>query len=220
MKKIFLLLFISALLVSCGKEVTTDFTMDKDEITVGEAIQFTNTSSGAVYFHWKFDDGSTSREPNPKHIFMGGGDYYVLLHAINEGGDRWDDEIKMVRVNGFNSAFIDNWAVAESYTTDSCPSGNNAYTMVIRTGDKYDEVWVDHLAGMFNQPVLGKTPYGDANKIEFDNYEVQGDFGEVYRVVGNITISNGFLTLNYTVIPFGWSDPCGAYYANGTGVPF
>ena len=50
---------------------TVDFTFNNDEACSGESIDFTNTSFGVenLTYSWDFDDGKTSTNKNPTHIF-------------------------------------------------------------------------------------------------------------------------------------------------------
>lgn len=60
------------------------------EITVNDPdgcyplnINFQNTSSGATYYQWDFDNGNTSANINPSHNFVNPGTYNVQLIADN-----------------------------------------------------------------------------------------------------------------------------------------
>lgn len=49
-------------------------------------VKFTDTSVDANTYSWNFDDGSTSTEPNPTHIFKEVGNYHVRLTVTNPDG--------------------------------------------------------------------------------------------------------------------------------------
>lgn len=54
--------------------------------TTGQAplsVDFGNTSTGATSFFWDFDDGNTSTDSIPNHIFTADGTYNVILVASN-----------------------------------------------------------------------------------------------------------------------------------------
>ncbi len=64
-----------------------DFTYSPDTPKAGiDTIYFTNLSANATAYLWKFGDGTTSTEANPKHIYPLGGNYKVWLYASNPGG--------------------------------------------------------------------------------------------------------------------------------------
>lgn len=48
-----------------------------------QEISFINSSSNATSFNWSFDDGGTSTENSPRHVFTELGDYEVELTATN-----------------------------------------------------------------------------------------------------------------------------------------
>jgi PKD repeat protein len=63
-----------------------DFDYDKN--CLGEAIQFTNLSTGAniISYAWDFGDGATSTAESPEHIYVNPGDYTVQLIVSNASG--------------------------------------------------------------------------------------------------------------------------------------
>lgn len=48
--------------------------------------QYNNQSVGAINYIWRFGDGDTSTEENPRHIFPATDTYNVCLTAVNEAG--------------------------------------------------------------------------------------------------------------------------------------
>ncbi|RYD96553.1 MAG: PKD domain-containing protein, partial [Sphingobacteriales bacterium] len=52
------------------------------------SVVFTNSSTGAgtLSYNWKFDDGNTSTDPNPTHVFTTQGVYQVKLFAFSTAG--------------------------------------------------------------------------------------------------------------------------------------
>ncbi len=49
-------------------------------------VTFTNTSAGAINFHWDFGDGTTSSEINPTHQYLSPGLFNVRLISTNASG--------------------------------------------------------------------------------------------------------------------------------------
>jgi PKD repeat protein/Tol biopolymer transport system component len=65
-----------------------DFTADVNSGRAALTVRFTNNSTGDnLTFEWNFDDGATSTERNPVHIFNDDGVYDVTLRASNSEGD-------------------------------------------------------------------------------------------------------------------------------------
>ena len=83
---------------SCNKLDSTNFTITVVDIPIASFTfspvppqentftQFTNQSSGATNYVWKFGDGDSSTEVNPQHLFNATGIYNVCLTAINAAG--------------------------------------------------------------------------------------------------------------------------------------
>jgi len=66
---------------------TANFTYSPASPVAGEAVAFTNSSSGLpVSFLWDFDDGTTSTVRSPTHTFASGGVYDVTLTAFSPAG--------------------------------------------------------------------------------------------------------------------------------------
>jgi gliding motility-associated-like protein len=63
---------------------TADFSVSNN--CNGETISFTNNSSGAISYTWKFGDGNTSNNVSPSHSYNSPGTYPVTLIAENADG--------------------------------------------------------------------------------------------------------------------------------------
>ncbi len=60
-----------------------EYTIDDENFLM---VSFENFSLNATSYHWDFDDGETSTEENPTHIYDEVGSYEVILTATNEDG--------------------------------------------------------------------------------------------------------------------------------------
>ena len=84
-----------------------DYTTDTLE-SITHALQFSNTSEGAMTFTWDFDDGETSTAVHPLHVFPAdGGGFTVCLVAVNELGCP-DTLCKFINVAGDPNIFVPN----------------------------------------------------------------------------------------------------------------
>jgi len=84
-----------------------DYTTDTLE-SITHALQFSNTSEGAMTFAWDFDDGETSTAVHPLHVFPAdGGGFTVCLVAVNEFGCP-DTLCKFINVVGDPNIFVPN----------------------------------------------------------------------------------------------------------------
>lgn len=56
-------------------------------ICLGDVVQFTNTSSGAItHSQWNFGDGDSSAQSSPQHLYLNSGTFDVKLIVTNASG--------------------------------------------------------------------------------------------------------------------------------------
>lgn len=69
--------------------LAASFTYSPSSPLAGQAVQFTDTSTGApTAWQWNFGDGSTSTARNPSHVFDGTATYTVTLRVSNNSGSK------------------------------------------------------------------------------------------------------------------------------------
>jgi PKD repeat protein len=218
MRKMWLLFLGLIVLASCGKKPKSGFIVNKQEVIVGEPVQFTSTATDAYYYHWKFGDGSDSREPNPVHSFDKAGIYDVILHVSNKGGDNWNtSDPTPIQVYGYNSAFTGLWGVTELDSTEHCGYFNHYYTLNIRKGNNESEMLIDNLGDSISEAITGYDVYGNLNKLELNQNYVMSKSGKYYNVSGNLTINGTVLNVYYALTPTS-ATICGAIKGAGTGI--
>lgn len=91
LKPITLCLIGLVILVSCSKDessanesLSVSFSVSTEDVLVGEAIQFSNGSTGTINeVVWNFGDGTNSTQQSPSHTYSQQGDYIVTLTAKN-----------------------------------------------------------------------------------------------------------------------------------------
>ncbi len=70
-----ILILVVAVVTSCAPsdstiELAADFSADKTGVVAGQAVNFSDQSSGnPTQWLWDFGDGSTSTEQNPTHAY-------------------------------------------------------------------------------------------------------------------------------------------------------
>jgi len=70
-----------------GGGPTASFTWSPTSPTAGQAVQFTDTSTGSpTSWSWTFGDGGTSHSQNPSHTYTAAGTYSVTMTVSNQGG--------------------------------------------------------------------------------------------------------------------------------------
>lgn len=77
---------LDSVMVSISSAPTASFNMLAEPGCEGMYVDFTNTSIDGVDFLWNFNDGETSSEENPTHVFGYGGDYVINLTVTNSNG--------------------------------------------------------------------------------------------------------------------------------------
>ena len=69
--------------------LTASFTYSPATPTTGQAVQFTDTSTGSpTSWQWNFGDGGTSTSQNPSHAFTATASYTVRLTVTNNTGSK------------------------------------------------------------------------------------------------------------------------------------
>ena len=129
MKKLIFLPICFLLIISCKKVPVADFSFPG--ITkVGEAIQFTNSSTNSDSYNWDFGDGNTSSEESPSHAYEKPGDYTVTLQAKGEDGT--STASKSIKITGITYSFKNN----SNYTLYT-------FASYYWTGDDIED-WTEH----------------------------------------------------------------------------
>jgi PKD repeat protein len=76
---------------------TVQFSASTTYTITGTTVTFTNQSSGATSYLWKFGDGTVSTEANPSHRFDSIGSFRVILTGYNTNGTNSDSVTIEVR---------------------------------------------------------------------------------------------------------------------------
>ncbi len=94
--------------LSVGNEPpVASFTVAKTTATVGEIIQFTDTSTDSdgtvTAWEWNFGDGATSDQQNPTHAYAAAGTYTVSLVVTDDKGGQSAAATEEITVTGPSS---------------------------------------------------------------------------------------------------------------------
>jgi virginiamycin B lyase len=105
--------FNGTVTVGGGSPPTADFTFSPSSPQAGQAVSFTDTSTGSpTSWSWNFGDGGTSTQQNPIHTFGQQGTYSVTLTATNANGSNAIS--KSVRVGAAGIAPVANFTFSPS----------------------------------------------------------------------------------------------------------
>jgi gliding motility-associated-like protein len=120
--------------VTISPAIKAGFTTDRTVLcAVGDAVQFTNTSTGnSLTYHWDFGDGASSADQDPLHAYAQKGVYSVNLTITAPGGGCSDisTQANLIHVADFTTDFSFPDPVClnalTTFTDKSLPSANAA----------------------------------------------------------------------------------------------
>ena len=92
MRKIYILLTLCCALIAC-KKIEVDFSYLPEAPRAGQAVTFTNLSSGGEEWAWTFGDGGTSTTKSPVYTYKQPGTYSVILKVDNKSSRTCTKEI-------------------------------------------------------------------------------------------------------------------------------
>ena len=116
MKHCYLLFIFFTLLFSCSTEPVDDKEKDPDPdgleacfqlsntvLAVGQDLEITNCSEGAISFLYDFGNGETSTDENPETEYVEGGEYTITLTVTNdmEETDIYTKQVNVVDAESF-----------------------------------------------------------------------------------------------------------------------
>lgn len=78
MRKIYILLTLCCALIAC-KKIDVDFSYSPTEPRAGQAVTFSNLSTGGEDWAWTFGDGGTSTTKSPTYTYKNPGTYIITL---------------------------------------------------------------------------------------------------------------------------------------------
>ena len=71
--------------IRAGTPPVANFVTPPDSICYGVPLTFSDSSTGAIAWHWIFGDGGSSPAQNPIHLYGDTGTYHIKLVAYNNG---------------------------------------------------------------------------------------------------------------------------------------
>lgn len=132
------------------------FTASETTVFIADTISFTDESTNSPSsWEWDFDDGTTSDEQNPKHVYTEAGDYWVTLTATNaDGSDTATNRITVEPKRAYSVKYQADATFAECTVTYYNDDGG-----VTQTDVAFEEgPWTlefDVVAEEFDTPLVG-----------------------------------------------------------------
>jgi PKD repeat protein len=80
------LVLVQLITLVAEAQVQAGFTISSGQGCAPFSVNFSNTSSGAVSYHWDFGNGNYSNVPNPQNVYVNPGNYTVSLIVTGQGG--------------------------------------------------------------------------------------------------------------------------------------
>lgn len=118
-------LTISVFVPDYRYNMTADFLVTPNPVPgLPTEVSFLNESTNASSYFWDFGDGSFSTSTNPRHIFIGSGEWPVTLVAFNPFGCT-DTVVKIVTVE-----FLLNYFVPTAFTPNN-DSRNEEFKIMV-----------------------------------------------------------------------------------------
>ncbi len=181
---------------SCTKAPTGCFNADKQNVNVGEDIEFTDCSSDAASWLWDFGNGVTSTAQNPIHYYDAAGDYTVTLTVYSANEKKNDSKTMLIHVSDYRDKFIGTWNISQA-----CDTTNDNYQITItKSPSAYDVMLVDNFYNL-NLNGVEATTAGDPNVFWFQLKTYTNTSNDRYRVGGSMTMNTAgdSFTLDFTI---------------------
>ncbi|MGB5700429.1 PKD domain-containing protein [Muriicola sp.] len=218
MKKLYLLGVSLILLLSCSQDASTLIDENPDEgialkacfevnsltLNVGEMLEISNCSEGAISYLFDFGNGETSEQQNPSISFEEGGSYTVTLTVTNEDQET-RTKTKTVNVIVIEAAYLFP-EIPAGFTglpleTGINPSTGNLYSIELYQdnvgtgGSKYFYREFDENFQYASNYIADK-PYNSGSA--FVNFYPDGDMNFVFaRTLGGLY---GTQEVNYNLV--------------------
>ena len=142
-------------------------------------VSFTDSSTGATSWFWKFGDGNISKERNPTHSYSAAGSYTAILVVNNKNG--WSSKTQEITVQGAQGQ--ENVFPVADFSADTT-SGSVQFTDLSQNADEWNWDFGD-----------GAT---STDQYPFHTYSSAGNYTVALTVNNAGGTSSKFNTINLT----------------------
>lgn len=141
-----MLVLIAVIFTSCSKDSDSKpnkpsarFSANVTSIAKGGTVTFTNTSTNATDYLWKFGDGTSTSVASPSHTYDSIGNFNVTLIALGSGGR--DTLSLTVTVASNNITIFDGIGIREANINDTWGSISSKYYLDTTCSVYYNSVY-------------------------------------------------------------------------------
>ncbi len=165
--------------------LTASFTVSATNVSVGDTILFTNTSTGSVLgAYWDFGDGTNSTSINAMHAYAAPGVYTVGLGITDGIGYDVYEAVGLITVTAAQSSTV---YFEEDFGGGSIPTG---WSVTDGNSMNYNWYWSD-------DPRPGIAGYYSSNNDTFRATTADNGYmmisGDIYNAGGNATLMDAWL---------------------------
>jgi PKD repeat protein len=155
--------------ITVGVVLTAAFSYNPALPAPGQAIQFTDTSSGSpTSWQWNFGDGATSTSPNPNHTYTSTGTYTVSL-TVSDGTTSADTSRGITVAPEAPGYYVDG---SNPNASDSNPGTEALPWKTINKANRYlsagDSVYIK--AGTYTNGIAPVRSGTESQRISFRAY--------------------------------------------------
>ncbi len=197
--------------------VTAQWSIPEGDLCANAVVNFNANVTGATSWYWNFDDGQSSYEENPGHIFTEEGQYAVTL--VTESGNGCTDELTHeVVVKGISSS----WEIPQNMICADIPAtfvattnGATSWEWDFGDGDQSHQKNTEHTykeAGVYKVVLTSISDYGCKDLIEAE-VEVSDIKAEWILPANAVCYQNAinFMSVGENVVASLWTFGDGAF---------
>ena len=176
---------------SAGEPPVADFTADKTVVAYGEAVTFTDLSTGATAWSWEFEGGdpASSNEQNPVVTYNSSDKFNVKLTVTNAFGENMKEMADYIEVHNFTAIAEEFAAKFNVYPNPTNGQLNIAYSEI---NEDVEVSIIDNVGRIVAQRQINPTMGSQVINIDLSDlnngiYQVQFT-GAVSTIVKKVVV--------------------------------
>ena len=188
-------------MTNCQKEPSASFEMSRSSITIGETVNFTNTTFDGYSYEWDFGDGEITTIENPAVTFYIEGTYTITLTAYSKNWKKDDKAMATLTVLPTTDLALTIYINGTINTVDDC------LIQIFTT--QADWLYYTNVVVVGNTDINGQITftglnpniyYVDAYKEDYSSYGYYSNWnlGYITEALVKNTVNNYNLYVEYT----------------------